>query len=374
VARIGIGRVATLACAVSLGCPHEDPEPVRAEVPAVDPRVACVESHDVSRRYRVVLRSLCAELHDLEAVGASVAIARDGEIVFATAAGRRCAGDPTPLQPQTAMPVGSISKVATAATVLTLAPDEADLDADLRGRIPELSDPISLRALLDHTSGLRDPPPLELLSAGAGWVRVVDQHREPPGAHHYANANYAVAGLWIERVAGGPLPEVWQARPELAALREAIAFDGRPLGEAAACGHVLFLGWHAVPLDREPRLPDWTLPAGGGLASAVSLAKLPYALQRAGLAQRMTRTTVATGRRGQRYGLGVRVEQSDGETVFAHAGNTGRFAADLQWSADGRVAVAVLSNTPRHFKATLRAAWTSAQNASPEGSAQPEPP
>jgi CubicO group peptidase (beta-lactamase class C family) len=318
-----------------------------------DPRMRCIQAHPVPDEFLVVMRSLCTELHALHAVGASVAIARDDEIVFEAAVGRRCANDDGMLEAATPMRVGSISKVATAATVLELAGPDADLGADQRSVLSEFDAPLSLDGLLTHTAGLRDPPPLHLLAGGDGWVEVVATHRVAPGSHHYANANYTVLGAWIERTAKTSFDQAFAERPGLAPIRARVSF--RPPA-TAACGHDTFLGWRTTPVAEEPRLPEWTTPAGGAFASAVDLARLPHALDQARVSSRIVADPVPTDEPETRYGRGVRILATSNGPQYGHAGNTGRFAADLQWNDEG-FAVAVLSNTPLHFRATVAAAW-----------------
>ncbi|MEV5611653.1 serine hydrolase domain-containing protein [Streptomyces sp. NPDC052225] len=124
---------------------------------------------------------------------------------------------------------GSTTKVVTAATVLRLAADgRVDLDAPVQRYLPALFKgtdfhrPISVRQLLNHTSGIQ---------AGDGWGDAfADQyaHRfdvltpeqvvtsalakgpafDPGTRQDYLNINYTLLGLLIERVTGRPYDEV----------------------------------------------------------------------------------------------------------------------------------------------------------------------
>ncbi|MET8475176.1 serine hydrolase domain-containing protein [Streptomyces sp. NPDC006422] len=119
---------------------------------------------------------------------------------------------------------GSTTKVVTAATVLRLAADgRVDLNAPVQRYLPELfagsafHRPVSVRQLLNHTSGI---------PAGDGWGDAfADQYahrfdvvtparvaasalaKEPafaPGARQqYLNINYTLLGLLVEKVTGG---------------------------------------------------------------------------------------------------------------------------------------------------------------------------
>ncbi|MCX4241159.1 serine hydrolase domain-containing protein [Paraliomyxa miuraensis] len=357
------------------GSSEDLPEDPPAD-PAEDPRLACVRdllaaphpghaSLEPSLRAAVV-RSLCAEVHDLRGVSASVAIVQEDEVVFAAAVGPRCRGQPERLRSSTPLRIGSITKLVTAALALAEAQRQGvGLDEPLAA-LSELQPPPSLRELLTHTSGLRDPEPHELLSRGDRWALALALHREAPGAHAYANANFLLVGAWLERVTGRELTSRLETEPTLAAVRERIALamdDGARL----ACDHREGWGWQAIEASASPPLPAWTRAAGGGLASAEDLARLPFALERSGWLPAMTSTRVISDRPGWDYGLGIRMQGTGDALVLGHSGNTGTHWAELQWSPRHRVAVAVLSSTPQAYKATLHAAFTAALALQPQG-------
>ncbi len=89
----------------------------------------------------------------------SVAIAVDGEIVLARAAGLADVEAGTPATPETTYRAYSISKGVTAIAALQLAAaGKLDLDDDIRAHVPAFPEkpwPVRLRHLLTHTSGIR---------------------------------------------------------------------------------------------------------------------------------------------------------------------------------------------------------------------------
>lgn len=119
--------------------------------------------------------------------------------------------------PATAFAVGSISKTFLAVLILDLAADDKlRLDAPAREYLPSLpiAGTVTIRQLLDHTSGLYDfffkPGIDKALRAdrSAIWtpartLRYVGKPYFKPGAGwHYSNTNYLILGLIAERVAG----------------------------------------------------------------------------------------------------------------------------------------------------------------------------
>jgi D-alanyl-D-alanine carboxypeptidase len=127
--------------------------------------------------------------------------------------------------------VGSISKVFTAVVVLQLAAEhKIDLDRSVQhympGLLPDSVPTITVRELLNHTSGL---PDATLGGGDAQWFVdhrleswtphqiVADAVSHPmkfaPGTEQdYNGTNYYIAGLLIERVTGNPYAHEVQKR------------------------------------------------------------------------------------------------------------------------------------------------------------------
>ncbi|MEM9460719.1 MAG: serine hydrolase domain-containing protein [Myxococcota bacterium] len=331
-----------------------------------DPRIVCVREHPSSPAYEPVVRALCAELTTHRGVSAGVAIAVDGRVRFSTAIGPRCRGQAEPLDSTTVLGIGSITKLVTAPLAITIAERHGiDLDEPLTRALPEFTIAPTLRGLLTHTAGLRDPEPAALLAAGDAWPRVLAEHRRPSGDHVYANAGYLLVGRWLEDTTGRPFADLFAHEPGLAPVREHVALE-IDASMTLGCGHARGLGWRAIEPTAVPPLPAWTLPAGGGLASVAELVQLPEALERTGRLTTMIEGRVPSDRIGWDYGLGIRVRGTGDELVLAHAGNTGTYWAELQWSPTRRVAVAVVSTTPQAFKATLHAAFTAGLAGGPQ--------
>jgi CubicO group peptidase (beta-lactamase class C family) len=154
------------------------------------------------------------------AVGASIG----GETVLSTGYGMADLEHDVRITPATVFEPGSVTKQFTAASVLLLAQQgKLSLDDPARKYIPELPDygtPITIRHLLNHTSGLRD---WGNVAALGGWPRttraythahvleIVSRQRAlnyPPGADYsYTNTGYNLAAILVGRVAGKPLAE-----------------------------------------------------------------------------------------------------------------------------------------------------------------------
>jgi CubicO group peptidase (beta-lactamase class C family) len=111
--------------------------------------------------------------------GCSVGVSRRGEVVLARAYGMADLEHDVPNTATTIFEAGSVSKQVTAASVVLLALDgKLALDDDVRKYLPELPTyeaPITIRHLLNHTSGLRD------------WGNVSEIGGWPRGTRVYTN-------------------------------------------------------------------------------------------------------------------------------------------------------------------------------------------
>ena len=153
--------------------------------------------------------------------GCAVGIDRAGAPRFTRAFGAADLEYDIPNKPETIFEAGSISKQFTAAATVLLALDgKLNLEDDVRKYVPELPTyerPITIRHLLNHTSGLRDWGEIAAL---AGWPRetrvhthddVLDiLHRQralnyPPGDRYsYTNSGYNLLAIIVSRVSGQP--------------------------------------------------------------------------------------------------------------------------------------------------------------------------
>lgn len=124
-----------------------------------------------------------------------------------------------PLRVESVVESGSVAKQFTSAAVALLAiRGKLSLDDDIRRHLPEVPDfgaTITIRHLLQHTSGLRDqwgllalqgfPPGAEVHTLARILDLVAHQRRLnfAPGAEYlYSNTGYALAAIIVQRVSG----------------------------------------------------------------------------------------------------------------------------------------------------------------------------
>ena len=281
--------------------------------------------------------------------------------------------------PDTAFAVASISKTFTAALILALVEDgRIALDVPVVTYLPELviDRGITVRQLLDHSSGLRDfffhknIDAALLKEPGRRWdaadaLRYVGKPYFKPGTGwHYSNTNYLVLGMLAERVGGASVA---------VQLRERFI---DPLGlsdtyyQAVEQPHsptshgYRFSGagrkWPPIDLsDGTTVVPFTSVVTAAGAAGSIAtsagdLARWARALyggtvlgpqMRVAMLAHVLRTTAYEPSTG--YGLGVQVVTVDGHATLGHSGRLLGFSAVMRWLPHEGVAIAVLTNQSR---------------------------
>jgi len=165
---------------------------------------------------------------DPKGAGMALAVYQGGRLVYAKGAGLANLETATPITPQTIFHVASVSKQFTAFAIALLAREgKLDLDAQVRtylSYMPDFGTPITVRNLLQHTSGLRDQWMLMTL-AGLDTRNVISQqhlvnlvkHQRrlnfPPGTRYqYSNTGYTLLAEIVRQVSGKSLRQFTSER------------------------------------------------------------------------------------------------------------------------------------------------------------------
>src|SRR5271165_7548546 len=155
---------------------------------------------------------------------ASVAVVKDGKVVYVEASGYARLDPKSATKPEMRYSIGSISKQFTAAAILLLQEQgKLSLDDKVSKFLPDLAqaNEVTIRQLLSHTSGYQDywpqdyVMPMMLQPTTAQKILDVWAHKSldfAPGTKwQYSNTNYVIAGLIVEKVSGMPLLTFLQA-------------------------------------------------------------------------------------------------------------------------------------------------------------------
>jgi CubicO group peptidase (beta-lactamase class C family) len=283
------------------------------------------------------------------------------------------AADPSgrPVTPQTPFLLASTTKSLTALAVMQLAEaGKVDLDAPVQRYLPwfRLADPaasarITVRHLLNQTSGLADPS--TYLTSGDGSDAALEravralagvQPTQPAGqAFQYENINYSTLGLIIQTVAGQSY-EDYVRQHVLGPLGMSDAYTS----PVEASRHGLATGhryWFGRPVAYQQPYSRAAVPAGYLSASAESMSHFLIAqlnagryqttrvLSPAGIAQlHRPAVKIVVPDRDVAYAMGWYVERSNGTSLLWHPGNAPNFHADLMLAPRDRWGVVVLAN------------------------------
>jgi D-alanyl-D-alanine carboxypeptidase len=268
----------------------------------------------------------------------------------------------SPLSPDARFRIASVSKPFLAAVVLQLAEEhrlavDDALSHHLPGILPRLDgDAITLRMLLDHSSGVPDPTDRLIRHPerfGEGTVtpgRFVAQAAglEPthaPGARFsYSNTDYALLAMVVERITGAPYTDALRRR-----IVQPLGLRGTVLPSAATGLPAPALHGYTRrgggPLrDSTAFNASWGGPAGGIVSTTADLNRFAAALADGRLLSAASfhqmRGNAFEAR--NRYGLGLRRwRTSCGQVVYGHDGGLIGYASRLVTTVDGRRQVSV---------------------------------
>jgi D-alanyl-D-alanine carboxypeptidase len=311
--------------------------------------------------------------------GLSVAILFDDGTTWTGTAGYADVKAKRLVTTDTGFAIASVSKTFTAALIMRLVEEGLlSLDESVRRYLPTLAidKRITIRELLDHTSGLRDfffHPKVDaalLAERARPWdatesLRYVGKAYFPPGTGwHYSNTNYLILGLVAEAVGGRPIAD--QLRTEFfepLGLADTI-YQGSELPSEPLAHGYRFTGpgtnLPAIDLSDGTGIVPFTsvvtaAGAAGSIAtSAEDLARWGRALYGGSVLTPLSMFAMVSDVSHTAgydpnvpYGLGVQSVVIDGHPTLGHSGRLLGFRAALRYLPDEGITIAVLTNQSR---------------------------
>lgn len=297
--------------------------------------------------------------------GAELAISRNGQVIFSKTWGMADLEHNITLTTQSLAEAGSVSKQFTAASILLLEQQgKLSLEDDVRKYIPELPDygkVITLRHMMQHTSGLKDWGSVMDL---AGWSRgtraysneyalyVVSLQQTlnniPGDEYIYSNSNYNLQAIIVQRVSGLSLAD----------------FTSKYIFEPAGMKHTEWRSnYRKVVKDRAiayskgggqtflTNMPNENAYGNGGLLTTAEdlLAWNHYYLSgklgSPSLLPKQTATNKLNSGRTNNYGAGLMMDSIGGWQAISHSGATASYRANLEYFPEAGLSIAWLSNT-----------------------------
>lgn len=295
--------------------------------------------------------------------GCTVGVTIDGKVVLEKAYGMADLEHDVPIVPNSIFEAGSVSKQFTSAAVLMLEKDgKLNLDDPVRKYIPEVPDygtPITIRQMLQHTSGLRDWGSVEDI---VGWPRttranthahvldVVSRQKHlnfTPGTRwSYSNSGYNLAAILVSRVSGMSFSEFTRKRlfEPLGMTRTSWRDDYTHIVKGRAIAY----------REREGKfntlMPFENVHGNGGILTTVGdLMRWNenFVEPRVGgeaFVREQQRPGQFTDGKLHDYGLGLFLGEYKGLKEISHGGSTAGYRAYLTRFPDQHTSVAVLCN------------------------------
>lgn len=293
---------------------------------------------------------------------ASIAVVKNGRLVFAHGYGSARIDPETPATPAMRYKIASNSKQIAAGAILLLAEEhKLSLDDKVAKYLPDLtrSGEITVRQLLSHTSGYRDYYPLDyvapFMAKGttpggilAGWAKIPLDF-EPGTRWQYSNTNYVATGRIIEKVTKKPLTIVLRERIlDKVGMKSAIDVTSTAWSEADPAGYLHYATGPLHPAPPEGN--NWMWAAGEFAMTASDLALWDISLiegsvlKPASMKALTTEVQLRDGT-GTRYALGLEVTTlANGHRRWAHSGGASGFVSRNITYPDDRMAITVLTN------------------------------
>jgi CubicO group peptidase (beta-lactamase class C family) len=239
---------------------------------------------------RKLTDKIAATLKESGAPSVSVALVKDGKLVFAKAFGKASLAPERPATTETRYAVGSISKQFTAAAIL-LAQEQGQLSLEdkVAKYFPDLTraGDITIRQLLTHTSGYEDYAPQDYIIPD--WTHPTTTQTilerwakkplnfEPGTKYQYSNTGYVLAAAIFEKASGQPLVPFLRSRI-FQPLGMQSAGDCSESSPTDATAYTRFASGPPRPVAREAN--GWYLGAGELCMTPSDLAKWDMAFLR----------------------------------------------------------------------------------------------
>lgn len=307
--------------------------------------------------------SLFARWDGRDTPGCALGVIRDGEFVYRRGYGMANLEHDVPITSRSVFYIASTSKQFVAASVILAAErGYLSLDDDIQKHLPEMRDygkTITIRHLLNHTSGIRDYLTLWSI-AGEEFADVhepdealeliVRQRRlnfEPGGEYLYSNSGYFLLSEIIERATGVTLREFAREHifAPLSMERSHFHDDHTEISKGRALGHV-----RRDDGSIAQYVSNFDLVGSGGLHTSVEdllLWDRNFYEDRLGegtLLPELHRRGILSGGDTLDYASGLSISEYRGLRTVSHGGSAQGYRTELLRFPDQRFSVIGLCN------------------------------
>lgn len=320
-----------------------------------------------------------AELDLTKTPGAVVAIVQGDKLVYNKGFGLANLESKQSVTPEMLFRIGSMTKMYTAATLLTLAEEgkldlHAPLSKYLTGLPPRLA-ALTSHQLLTHTAGLSDRATMVGTHDEAKLADAVLAYQdamlftEPGEVFSYANPGWNIAGYLTEKLTGDFYSKAVETR-----ILKPLGMSHTTIHPTIAMTYPMSVG-HIGDPDKsavvmrpiEDNSRDW--PAGFLFSTSSDLARFAMAFMNHGRVdgkQTLSEKIIAqmsgayapmhSQIENGSYGYGLMTLKERGVQLIEHGGTMAGFASDFVMAPAQRVAVIVLANRRFHLMKTVNKA------------------
>jgi CubicO group peptidase (beta-lactamase class C family) len=298
--------------------------------------------------------------------GLALAITHENQVMYVKGYGK--ANTQQPVTPQTQFPIASLSKSFTAIAVLQLVEaGQLDLDVPVKQYLPDFTladskaaDLITIRHLLNHTSGLSDLSFSESLQSQpkTNAERVNSLHNARPVAvpgtqFHYFNPNYDVLARVVEVVSGQSFGEYLRSHIftplQMSQTFHAVTMaEALQRGDRLAAGHLMAF---AIPFAAQ-ELSGYLGGNAGVISTAEDMAKYLILQSNEGKlenTQLLTPDSITLMHKPpsqlkSSYAMGWFVTTGNGRQILQHNGILSVFYTDVAVLPNEKYSIALLYN------------------------------
>ncbi len=339
------------------------PHLLLAGVVVLTPVVLPAQTRSRAEMVRAIDSLASAPIQRGQIAGMSVAVVKGRDTILIKGYGSADLELDVPTPANAVYEIGSVTKQFTTAALLQLVEQgKLSLDDDITKYLPNYpsrGNPISIRRILDHTSGIRSyteiaearsmmknsisKDSLMALFGGKGFDFA-------PGTNLvYNNSAFFLAGLIIEKVSGQGYADYIQAN----------IFDRLGMSNSKYCSESALMkrkvhgyGVGGSGLAKAfPQDHSWPYAAGSLCSTAGDLITWLRALHttdkvisRASYQEMITPGTLNDGYR-VRYAKGIVAGEEDGRRMISHGGGISGFVSETRYYPDNDLYIVVLINT-----------------------------
>lgn len=292
--------------------------------------------------------------------GMSVAIVKDGKVAFAKAYGKRSLEGNLPMETDTPLAIGSVSKQFTCACILLLAEEgKLSVHDKVSKYYPNLTraNDITLLELMNNVSGYPDFYPLDFVDTRMKQTIALDDliqryasgklDFEPGSRYSYSNTGFVLLGRVVEKVSGQSFGDFLTQRILKPLGMNLTSHEPDVSPKQFARGYTTFA--LSGPEYVKPEAKGWIGAAGAMYSTPSDLAKWNLALMNGKVLKPeslalMTKPRALNDGKLTEYGCGLGVKMQNSRPIWSHGGAVAGFVTSSQMIPSTKSSVIVMAN------------------------------